>query len=214
MVNTENGNRRYHRIMSEQPPAGPPAPSGAGGFPTSRGQFPGAPAGPPSWPSNPSRGQSRALTYVALTTAILATVLAIVGWFRPSPALPPTAHTSDPTYTEQQISDAKTRVCTAFETVLKGVTLQTHGQPSDDAGMRKAQAVNGQLSLAAGGWYLRDHVDPATPGELATAARKTSNILLDLGANALAGAQNADQPQAGLLGDAQSAFVQMQELCK
>ena len=71
-----------------------------------------------------------------------------------------------PTYTEQQISDAKARSCAAFDTVLKGVTLQTHGEASDDPAMRKAQAVNGQLSLVAGGGYLRDHLEPATPHNL------------------------------------------------
>jgi hypothetical protein len=80
--------------------------------------------------------------------------------------------------------------------------------------MRKAQAVNGQLSLVAGGWYLRGHVDPATPPQLGAAIQKTADVLLDLGANALAGAQNADQPQAGLLNDAQSGFAQVQGLCK
>jgi hypothetical protein len=98
--------------------------------------------------------------------------------------------------------------------VLKGVTLQTHGEPSDDPAMRKAQAANGQLSLVAGGWYLRDRAEPATPPDLATAVQKTSDVLLELGANALAGAQNADQPQARLLEETQSAFAQVREQCK
>ncbi|BBX47940.1 hypothetical protein GCM10009641_10160 [Mycobacterium cookii] len=199
--------------MSDHPPSGQSSAHGAGGYPAGPAGFPGAPAGSTPWSPPPTGGTSRWLTFLALAIAVIATGLAIVGWFRPTPVAPP-PHSTGPTYTEQQISDAKTRACAAFETVLKGVTLQTHGQPSDDPAMRKAQAVNGQLALAAGGSYLRDRLDPATPSELATAVRKTSDILLDLGANALAGAQNADQPQAGLLSEAQSSFAQVQELCK
>lgn len=199
--------------MSANPPSGPSVPFGTGGFQAPPSQSPGVAGGPPAW-SVPPRGQSRALTLVALGISVVATVLGIVGWFRPTAASAPATQPAGPTYTEQQINDARTRVCSAFDLVLKGINLQTHGQPSEEPGMRKAQAVSGQLSLAAGGWYLRDHIDPATPGDLATSARKTSQVLLDLGANALAGAQNADQPQANLLGEAQSAFVQMQDLCK
>jgi hypothetical protein len=211
VVNTGTGDRRYHRSMSEYPPSGPSAAHGASGYPPAPTGFPGAAAGPPVWPS-PSRS-SQWPTFLALALALVASGLAIVGWFRPSP--PPTAPPSKtPTYTEQQISDAKARSCAAFDTVLKGVTLQTHGEASDDPAMRKAQAVNGQLSLVAGGGYLRDHLDPATPAQLAADIRKTADVLSDLGANALAGAQNADQPQASLLTEAKSSFAQVQELCK
>jgi hypothetical protein len=212
MVNTGTGDQRYHRSMSEYPPSGPSAAHGPSGYPAAPAGFPGTAAGSPVWPS-PSRAPSRWPTFLALALALVASGLAIVGWFRPSP--PPAAQPSTtPAYTEQQISDAKTRACAAFDTVLKGVTLQTHGEASDDPAMRKAQAVNGQLSLVAGGWYLRDHVDPATPTQLAADIRKTADVLLDLGTNALAGAQNADQPQASLLAEVKSSFAQVQELCK
>jgi hypothetical protein len=212
MVNTRTGDQRYHRSMSEYPPSGPSAANGPSGYPAAPTGFPGAPAGSPVWPS-PSRPPSQWPTFLALALALVASGLAIVGWFRPSP--PPTAPSSKtPTYTEQQISDAKARSCAAFDTVLKGVTLQTHGEASDDPAMRKAQAVNGQLSLVAGGGYLRDHLDPATPAQLAADIRKTADVLSDLGANALAGAQNADQRQASLLAEAKSSFAQVQELCK
>jgi hypothetical protein len=213
MVNTQAGDQRYHRHMSEGPPSGFPPSHPVSGFPAAHTGFPGAAAQSPTWPPVPPRAPSRWLTFVALGVALIATGLAIVGWFRPSPT-PAPQPPSAPTYTEQQISDAKARVCAAFETVLKGVTLQTHGEPSDDPAMRKAQAANGQLSLVAGGWYLRDRAERATPPDLATAVQKTSDVLLELGADALAGAQNADQPQARLLEESQSAFAQVREQCK
>ena len=195
MVNNRFGRQRYHRSMSEHPPSGPYAAHGPSGYPAALTGWPAR------WP-----------TFLALALAVVASGLAIVGWFRPSAAPPP--RSTGPTYTDQQISESKARSCAAFDTVLKGVTLQTHGEASNDPAMRKAQAVNGQLSLVAGGWYLRDHVDPATPAQLAADIRKTADVLSDLGANALAGAQNLDQPQASLLTEAKSSFAQVQELCK
>ncbi len=116
MVNTEFGDRRYHRSMSDHPPSGPTSAHGASGYPGPPAGFPGAPAGTPPWSPPPPRGPSRWLTFLALAIAVIATGLAIVGWFRPS--LPPPA--AAPTYTEQQISDAKARACAAFDVVKKG----------------------------------------------------------------------------------------------
>ncbi len=215
MVNTGTGNQRYHRLMSEQPPSGPPSPSGAGGFSADRGQFPGAVAAPPPWPSAPPRGQSRALTYVALAIAIVATVLAIVGWFRPS-APQQSARTATTTYSPQQISDAKARACNAVDTVHKGAMLHsgTATQQSSDPAMAEAQAADGRLAVIAGGWYLRDHLDPAAPPTLADEIRHLSQVMLDLGANYLAGAKNADPNQAALIDEGNTAFERAQDLCK
>src|ERR1700744_2492153 len=97
--------------MSENPPSGPVHGYGTSGFPsapTPTGFHP-APSGPPSWQASPVRAQSRGLTYVTLAIAVVATGLAIVGWFRPSAPAPPQAHPPAPTYSEQQVADAKAR---------------------------------------------------------------------------------------------------------
>ncbi|MDT5203000.1 MAG: hypothetical protein QOH34_4522 [Mycobacterium sp.] len=80
--------------------------------------------------------------------------------------------------------------------------------------MANVQATHAQLSLVAGGWYLREQLDPATPPTLAADVQKLSNTLLDLGANAIAGAKNADPPQAARMDDANSAFGRIEELCR
>jgi hypothetical protein len=80
--------------------------------------------------------------------------------------------------------------------------------------MIEAQAADARLSLVAGGWYLRDHLDPATPPPLAAAIQNLADIMLNLAANYLAGAKNADPAQAALLNDSDSAFARVQELCK
>jgi hypothetical protein len=196
--------------MSETPPSGPPT-HGTSGFPPAPAPtgFPAAPAGPPSWPTAPPK-PSRWLTFVALAVALIATGLAIVGWFRPPP--PPRA--AAPSYSEKQIADAKTRACSAFKLVDKGVTLQTNGEVSSDPVMAKAQGANARLATISSGWYLKARLDQAAPPKLATAIQHLSDVLLDLGAHYLAGATDDDPAQAALRTEANSTFVRVQELCK
>jgi hypothetical protein len=205
--------------MSENPPSGPLHGHGATGFPsapTPTGFHP-APSGPPAWQPAPVRGQSRGLTYVALAIAVIATGLAAAGWFRPS-APPAPAHPAAPTYSEQQISDAKTRACAALDVVQKGVGMHAGTGPaaelSGDPALAEAQSANARLAIIAGGWYLRDHLDAATPQPLADAIRHVSGILLDLGQNYLAGLRNEDPKTSELVKDGNSGFDHALELCK
>ena len=155
IVNTEFGDQRYHRPMSENPPSRPVPAPGTSGFPAAPTGFPGAPTGTPPWPPAPPR-PSRWLTFVALAIGLIATGLAIVGWFRPPlPAAPP--HSGAPSYTEQQIADARTRACAAVDTTHKGVVLQSGAGAQDhvssDPALAEAQAANARLSIIGGSWY-------------------------------------------------------------
>jgi hypothetical protein len=212
MVNTRTGDQRYHRSMSEYPPSGPPAAQGPSGYPAAPTGFPGAAAGSPAWPS-PSRGPSRWPTFLALALALVASGLAIVGWFRPSPSAPP-PHSTGPTFTEQQISDAKSHACTAFELVNKGVRLETNGQLGSDPAMELAQGTNARLTTISSGWYLKARLEPAAPADLAAAMQHLSDVLLDLGANYLAGAKDDQPSQAALKSEGNAAFDRVTELCK
>jgi hypothetical protein len=201
--------------MAETPPGGPSYGQSASGFPGAPGQFSGAPGGPPSWPSSAPRGASRLLTFVSLGISVIATVLAIVGWFRPVHTAAPAAGPSgSPTYTEQQTANAKSDACNAFQTVKKGTTLQTNLPQTDDPAMANAQATHAQLSLLGGGLYLTATLDPATPTSLADEIRKLAKTLSDVGANAIAGAKNADPSQAARMDEANSAFERVADMCK
>ncbi|WP_156751198.1 hypothetical protein [Mycobacterium sp. 1245111.1] len=201
--------------MSEHPPSGPTHGHGTSGFPSAPTGFQ---SGPPAWQPTPPKEQSRGLTYVALAIALIATVLAVVGWFRPTPPPPPQTHPSTPTYTEQQIADAKARACAAVDLVHKGVALQSGanktGGVNADPAIAEAQAANARLSIISGSWYLRDQLDPATPQPIADMVRHLSDIMLDMGANYLAGARDADPSQSALLGDGDSTFAHALESCK
>jgi hypothetical protein len=205
--------------MAETPPGGPSYGQSASGFPGAPGQFSGAPGGPPSWPSSAPRGASRLLTFASLGISVIATVLAIVGWFRPVHTAAPAAGPSGgPTYTEQQISDAKTRACTALNLVNKAA-IQNSGsgappQQSSDPAMAEAKAADSRLSIISGAWYLRDHLGPAVPQDLASAIQHLSEVALDLGQGYLAGAQNSDPAQAELIKEGNAGFKRALELCK
>lgn len=200
--------------MSEKPPGVPSYGQSASGFPAAS-PAPG-PYSSPQWPT-PAPRPSRWPTFAALAIALLATVLAIVGWFRPTPE-PVSAQASGPTYSEQQIADAKARACAALDVVNKGVTQHAgsgaSGKQSDDPAMAEAQAADSRLAIIAGGWYLRNHVEAATPPAISAAIQHLSGILLDLGANYLAGVMNADPKQAALISDGNSSFDKALELCK
>lgn len=187
---------------------------GADGIPPAPTGFASRPAG---WPPAPSNGQSRALTYVALAIAVIATVLAVIGWYRPTPP-PPAAHPPAPVYTAQQIADAKTRACSALDVVNKGAVLHSGtgapAQQSSDPAMAEAQAADSRLSIIAGGWYLRDHIGPATPPEIKSTIEHLSEVALDMGQNYLAGVQNNDAAQANLIKEGNSTFARALELCK
>jgi hypothetical protein len=213
MVNTGTGDQRYHRSMSEYPPSGPSAAHGPSGYPAPPTGFPGTAAGSPVWPS-PSRAPARWPTFLALALALVASVLAIVGWFRPSPS--PSTGSTTPTFTEQQVSDAKTRACSALDLVHKGTMLHAGtnvGQSSDPA-LAEARGADARLAIISGGWYLRDHLDAATPPELAAAIKGLTQVMLDLGANYLADARNDDSAQSALIKEGNSGFDHALELCK
>jgi hypothetical protein len=120
-------------------------------------------------------------------------------------------------YSSTQIADAKSRVCGAMDVVRRGVSLNTNmapaGGPEDITGAQ-AVAANARLSLYDGGQYLLARLDPATPAHLADKVREFANDLMDIGANATAGATNDEPEQAARLKKADDANNTILELCK
>ena len=120
-------------------------------------------------------------------------------------------------YDSIQRADAKVKVCAAMDVVRRGVSLNTNlapaGGPNDVTGSQ-AVAANARVSLYDGGQYLMARLDPATPDDLATKVRDFANDLMDIGANATAGAPNEDPDQAARLKEADEANTAITELCK
>jgi hypothetical protein len=177
--------------MAETPPGGPSYGQGTSGFPGAPGQFSGAQSGPPSWPASPPRGASRLLTFVSLGISVIATVLAIVGWFRPTPTVAPAAGPGGPTYTEQQTADARHDVCDAYASAKKVISGNTHRAnpvPGDQIG-DLATGIYAPVSLYDSGDYLLRILsdNPATPGDLVKPLEAFGKKLFKLAMADLAG---------------------------
>lgn len=119
-------------------------------------------------------------------------------------------------FSDQQRADAKGKTCAAFDLVRRGVSRNTHlavpGGPGDVAG-NLAAAANARISLYDGGQYLHARIDPATPTELADAAKGFADTLMDIGAAATAGAMDSDPDQAARLRSADEANTAIGKLC-
>ncbi|CKV54065.1 alanine and proline rich membrane protein [Mycobacterium tuberculosis] len=131
----------------------------------------------------------------ALALAVVSLGVGIVGWFHWQPHDKPSPAPSAPTFTSQQISDAKENVCAAHRIVRQAAVLNTNqanpvpGDPTGDL----AVAANARLALYSGGDSLlrRLTAEPATPAELRDAVRSLANALQELAVNYLAGAPDS-----------------------
>jgi hypothetical protein len=147
--------------------------------------------------------------YAALAVAVLALGVAVFALLH--------AGADEPDYTDDQRSEAKAAICVAFETVSKGVTMNTNLVPpggSNDIGGALAVAANARVALYDGGQYLLARLEPATPADLAREVGNFGNQLMDIGAAATAGVPNTDPVQAGRLKNAEAASTAISGLCR
>jgi hypothetical protein len=152
-----------------------------------------------------ARTLSRWAAPAALVLALIAIGLAIWSLMRPAEGAAVNAQPSD---------DAKARVCVAFDTVRKAVSLQTNADVGRDPVAKEAVAANARLATLGGGQYLLSLLDPGTPSELADAVRSFANDLQDVGMNQLAGVSGQDPTQAARLSRAQADSTQIADKCK
>lgn len=123
---------------------------------------------------------SRWVAPAGLAVGVVALALTLVQWFHGN---------ASPSFSDQQVKDAKTSVCAAYTAVHRAVVVNTHLEPSPN-GDPLAVATSARLALYGGGSYLRDHLTraPATPADLAKAVDSLATTLEDLAVNYLAGA--------------------------
>jgi len=120
----------------------------------------------------------------------------------------------EPAVTAQQSDDAKARVCAAFDSVRKAVSVQTNVDLGPDVVAKEAVAANARVATLGGSQYLLSRLDPAAPADLADAVRSFANNLQDVGMAQLVGVPNTDPTMAARLSEAQAASVQIATLCK
>jgi hypothetical protein len=163
-----------------------------------------------------SKSRVRDRTSVALLVVAVLAVLAVAlsGWslFQSMQDESDSASNSS----ESERAAAKTRVCSAFETVRRGVSRNTSLAPPGGAGDvtgSLAVAANARLALYNGGLYLLAKLEPATPTELADTVEGFANDLMDIASAATAGAQDGDPDQVERLKKADEANSRIGELC-
>ncbi|WP_197382898.1 hypothetical protein [Mycolicibacterium mengxianglii] len=104
--------------------------------------------------------------------AVVSVAVAVGAWFRPVADPKVDLADSAPTYTDRQISDAKSALCDAHQ-LANRATHTVAARKSDDAVVTYIVATNVRLSATASAEYmlqkLSDH--PASPVELSGAIR-------------------------------------------
>jgi hypothetical protein len=157
----------------------------------------------------------RWLAAAALVVALGALGISLWVLLRP-PSTDSSAASATTAPSPQQTTDAKTRVCGAYDTVGAAVTLRINANPGPDPAAAQAEAVdaNTRLALAVGYSYLLSHLDPATPAPIADAMRRFADDLHEIAINSLAGVNSDDPAQAGRLQNMLTLNTQILDLCK
>jgi hypothetical protein len=143
-----------------------------------------------------------------LVIALIAIAVATWALLRPAPEPAAAAPTA------KEISDARARACGAYSAVSKAVSLQTHADLGTDPVALAAVAANARLAMSEGATYLLSRIDPATPDDVAEAARRFVDDLHSIAIGALEGHSNTEPAQVALLKDAEKTSDRLQNLCK
>lgn len=205
-LNTGNADQRYHRFMSEMPPTGHPSAPGPPSYPA--GMPPAGPWGPPA-PVAFSR-PARWPMFVMFLITLAAVGAAIAAWLRPIPH-EPSGTPPAPTYSEQQVADAKSKVCAAYEKVHHAVNTNVQRTGGDDPTAQLAVAVNMRQVYVVGSahFYTTLAEEPATPQDLASAVRKIAGLFQVFTLEGL-----ASDPTASTSNAINEAGATIESLCK
>ncbi|KQH77343.1 hypothetical protein AO501_08610 [Mycobacterium gordonae] len=143
--------------------------------------------------------------------AFVAIGIAIGAWFRPLPkSEPPRA----PTYSSQEVADAKSKVCAAFDNVHQAVRNNFARDQGTDPNQQLVVALAGQQALTAGSLFLQTTLSrqPATPSDLAAQVQKLIDVFQGLAIDYLNGRGSPEVDSSLREGDA--ATLAIQGICK
>jgi hypothetical protein len=121
-----------------------------------------------------------------------------------------------PTYTQQQIADAKATVCAAFKQVDHAVDLVQAQVGSTDHATQVGVAALTEILLDFGNRYLLTTLDgqPATPSDLATTVRTKANAFQQMLLNYLDGIQLSDPAMKPAVTASDEATDALRRMCQ
>lgn len=149
-----------------------------------------------------------------MAIALISLAVGLVGWFRP------TSHNDQrspkPTYTDQQVANAKANVCAAFAKVDHALDVAEARGGSNDPTAILAAATSERQALDAGSRYLLTKLaeEPATAPDLANAVRNQADSYQESLIDYLDGLTNSDPDIQPALKAADEATLTIRRLCK
>gem|GEM_PF-834690 len=168
----------------------------------------------------PSKGSSRGLWLAAVALLVALGALGATLWVQYrahwsgflTTSATSTSTSATPTGPNpQQVADAKTRACAAYELANKAVNVSNGANPGSEPA---AATVNYRLALAQANTYLLERLDPATPPPLADAIRNYADNVADVTTWLLAGIGTDDPAQAARIKDLGPLEDQITDMCK
>jgi hypothetical protein len=157
------------------------------------------------------RRPARWPTLTALAIALISLAVGLAAWFRATP------HNNQPspkpTYTQQQIDDAKAKVCGAFGQVDRALGV-ANALPSGSDPLVAALNIRQVFDVGSRHLLATLAEEPATPADLATAIRKQASTLDEALIDYQDGLSNSD-PEMRPVVDANTAATNtIRQLCK
>jgi hypothetical protein len=140
---------------------------------------------PTAWP--PVVKQSRAPVGIALVVSGIAVAVAIGAWIRPASTARPEADAA-PKFSDQQVEEAKTNVCAAYDKVVKA-SSGAAGLSTDDPATKFSISVNSRLASEVASNYLIKTLGEnlATPLDLSDGIRGIASAYDDVVLGQLSG---------------------------
>jgi hypothetical protein len=115
--------------------------------------------------------------FLMLLVTLVAVAAAVAAWLRPIPH-GTSASPASPSYSEQQVADAKSKVCGAFEKVHHVLQMNSTRSGGDDPNSQFLVAINARQIFMTGSSYLLTILSdyPATAPGLAAAVSNLAHL--------------------------------------
>jgi hypothetical protein len=124
---------------------------------------------------------------IMLAITLIAVAAAVAAWLRPIPGTQAVAPPAS-SFSDQRVAGAKSRVCAGYQKIQRALDVNSTRSDGGDAAGQLAVAVNARQIYVAGSAYLLTILadEPATPSDLAAAARKLARLFQILALDGLA----------------------------